>query len=49
MLFFAAANKSITIGIDKVPGAYSEYMDWVKVSYLGGTNHVALVDEIMYE
>ncbi|KAL4993287.1 hypothetical protein BDV10DRAFT_29564 [Aspergillus recurvatus] len=41
---FAAAGKTVTIGVDEVPSAYSNYMDQLDMPYLRGTNHVAQMD-----
>ncbi|KAL4883822.1 hypothetical protein BJY04DRAFT_216157 [Aspergillus karnatakaensis] len=46
---FASARRSLTIGVDEVPDAYSEYMDGLGMGYLRGNNHVAQMDQLFTE
>ncbi|KAL4746057.1 hypothetical protein BDW72DRAFT_198058 [Aspergillus terricola var. indicus] len=41
---FAAAGKSVTIGVDEIPSAYSDFMDQLGMSYLRGTSHIPQMD-----
>jgi hypothetical protein len=44
VLFFARANKSITISVDEIPDTYNENLDKIGYAYMHSTNHISSIE-----